>query len=74
MDPQKLLDVACSMVSVPDKAEVLTMIPLKVRVTMSPESLWENWPADFVKGFILEGLRVLTGDKYKVDIEILRGT
>lgn len=73
MDPQKLLDVACSMVSVPDKAEVLTMIPLKVRVTMSPESLWENWPADFVKGFILEGLRVLTGDKYKVDIEILRG-
>ena len=74
MNPQKLLDIACSMVSVPDKAEVVTMIPLKVRVTMSPDSLWENWPADFVKGFILEGLKILTGDNYKIEMETVHAS
>ncbi len=73
IDPQTMLDVACSMVSEPDLAEIVTMIPLKIRVRMSPDTLWENWPADFVKGFVKEGLKSLTGDDYKVNVEVVRG-
>ena len=73
IDAQSMLEVACSMVSAPDRAEIATMIPLKVRVTMSPYTLWENWPADFVRGFIKEGLKILTGDDYKVTVDVFKG-
>ncbi len=71
MEPQKLLDVACNMVSSPDSAEVVTMIPLKIRVKMSSDTLWEYWPSDFVRGFVTEGLKELTGDDYKINMETI---
>ena len=72
IEPQHMLDVACSMVSTPDTAEVITLIPIKVRVTLSKDTLWETWPGDFVKGFVLEGLKELTGDDYRITIETVR--
>ena len=72
IEPERLLDVACEMISYPDSAEIVTKIPLKIRVNMSPETLWENWPADFVRGFISEGLKILTGDDYRMEVEIIR--
>ena len=71
IEPERFLDVACSMVSAPDSAEIVSKIPLKVRVIMSPDTLWEYWPSDFVRGFIIEGLKELTGDYYKVSVETL---
>ncbi|MBE6527835.1 MAG: ArsR family transcriptional regulator [Thermoplasmata archaeon] len=69
VEPEELLTVACNMVSEPDCAEVVTKIPLKIRVTMSPNTLWDTWPGDFVKGFVAEGLKELTGEDYKIEID-----
>jgi DNA-binding MarR family transcriptional regulator len=72
MEPERLLDVACRMVSIPDHAEVVSMIPLRIRVTLAKNTLWGSWPGDFVKGFILEGLKAQTGDDYRITIETVR--
>lgn len=67
--PQDFVYSACSMVSTPDNLEVLTLIPLKLRVTLAKNTLWETWPGDFTKGYVAEGLKELTGDDYKIRIE-----
>jgi len=72
LDPQKLLEIGCNMVSIPDKAEVISLLPIKIRVTLDKETLWESWPGDFVKGFVSEGLKLLIGDNYKITIETVR--
>ena len=72
IEPQHLMDVACSMVSTPDTAEIVTLLPIKVRVTLAKDTLWETWPGDFVKGFVQEGLKQLTGDNYRITIETVR--
>ena len=72
IDPEKLIDVACNMVSVPDRAEVVSHIPLKIRVILSKETIWESWPADFIKGFVHEGLYQLLGEEYKVSVETVQ--
>ncbi|AMK13777.1 ArsR family transcriptional regulator [methanogenic archaeon mixed culture ISO4-G1] len=70
--PQNFVDISCSMVSYPDQATVVSYIPLKIDVTLSPHTLWRSWPSYFVKGFIENGLLNLTGDKYKVTVETIR--
>lgn len=70
--PQELVDLACTMVSLPDKAQVITYLPICVRVTLAEDTLWESWPGDFVMGFIKEGLRRLLGDGYKIQVETYR--
>ncbi len=72
IEPQELVDLACTMVSLPDKAEVITYLPIRVRVTLAEDTLWETWPGDFVMGFIMEGLRRLLGDGYKIQVETYR--
>jgi len=72
LDPQKLLEIGCNMVSVPDKAEVISLLPIKIKVTLDKNTLWESWPGDFVKGFVSEGLKLLIGDSYKITIETVR--
>ena len=72
IEPEKLIDVACNMVSVPDRAEVVSHIPLKIRVILSKETIWESWPADFIKGFVHEGLFQLLGEEYKVSVETVQ--
>jgi len=72
IDPQKLLEIGCNMVSIPDKAEVVSLLPIKIRVTLDKNTLWESWPGDFVKGFVSEGLKLLIGDNYKITIETVR--
>jgi hypothetical protein len=72
IQPEKFLESAASMVSVPDNLDIVTLIPLKMRITLAPNTLWETWPADFVKGYVSEGLKKLTGDDYKIRIETVR--
>ena len=70
--PQELVDLACTMVSLPDKAQVMTYLPICVRVTLAEDTLWETWPGDFVMGFIKEGLFRLLGDGYRIQVETYR--
>ncbi|MBR2255159.1 MAG: hypothetical protein IJ856_05035 [Candidatus Methanomethylophilaceae archaeon] len=70
--PEEFLNLACKMVSLPDKAEVVSLLPIRIRVTLSPDTLWTSWPGDFVKGFISEGLKILLDTDYKVDIETIQ--
>jgi len=72
MEPQEFLDSACTMVSVPDNLEIVTLIPLKLRIVLAQNTLWESWPGDFTKGYVAEGLKQLTGDDYKIRIETVR--
>lgn len=72
IEPQEFVESSCSMVSVPDNLEMVSLIPLKMRITLAANTLWESWPGDFAKGYITEGLKRLTGDDYKIRIETVR--
>ncbi|AMK13784.1 ArsR family transcriptional regulator [methanogenic archaeon mixed culture ISO4-G1] len=72
IEPQQFLETACSMVSTPDNLEIMTLIPLKLRITLAQNTLWESWPGDFAKGYVAQGLKQLTGDEYKIRIETIR--
>ena len=72
ISPQEFVDLACTMVSLPDKAKVMSYLPVSVRVTLDKETLWDTWPGDFVMGFIAEGLRRLMGDGFKILVETYR--
>ncbi len=69
MDPQGLVDLACTMVSGPDKAEVISYLPISIRLFLSKDTLWDAWPGDFVMGFLREGLRRLLDFDYPIHIE-----
>jgi DNA-binding MarR family transcriptional regulator len=72
IQPQEFVDLSCSMVSVPDVAVIDTYIPIRVKLTLSKNTLWEAWPGDFVKGFISEGLNNLLGCDSKIIIDVKR--
>ncbi len=61
MDPQDFVDLSCRMVSPPDKAEVLRYLPPRIKFIRSPDTLWESWPEEFLRGFLHEGLNTLLG-------------
>lgn len=69
IEPQDFVDLACNMVSGPDNAEITTYLPIRIRLFLSKNTLWEAWPADFVMGFLNEGLHQLLGFDYPVTIE-----
>ncbi|MBE6518925.1 MAG: transcriptional regulator [Thermoplasmata archaeon] len=72
IEPQQFVDLACNMVSPPDRAELRTYLPLRIEVTLSKNTLWVSWPGDFIMGFINEGLKRLLGEKYRVKVEVIR--
>ena len=69
IDPQEFVQIGCNMVSNPDKASVISFLPIRIRLDRSSDSLWDAWPGDFVMGFIDEGLKMLLGMKYPISIE-----
>ena len=69
MDPQDFVDLSCSMISAPDEAEVTRYIPIRIRLTRSPETLWGSWPEDFLIGFLKEGLYSLLKSDYQFYID-----
>ena len=69
IEPQEFVDIGCSMVSDPDSAEVISYLPIRIRLNRSSRTLWDAWPGDFVMGFIDEGLKVLLGTSYPISIE-----
>ncbi len=69
MDAQSLVDLGCRMVSDPDRAEVITFLPIRIRLDRSVDTLWDAWPGDFVMGFIDEGLSHILGTRYPISIE-----
>lgn len=69
MEPKDFVDLSCTMVSGPDRAEVATYLPIRVRLFHSEDTLWDAWPADFVMGFLDEGLQQLLGFRYPIRIE-----
>lgn len=71
IEPQAFVDLACNMVSGPDRADVITYLPIKILLFLSKDTLWEAWPADFVMGFLNEGLHQLLGFDYPVTIETI---
>lgn len=73
IQPQELVDLACDMVSGPDRAEVASYLPIRIRIRLSDQTLWDAWPADFVLGFITEGLKYLLEHRYPVIVETYRG-
>ena len=66
---QDFVDLSCEMVSKPDSAEVVSYIPLELRVNLSKDTLWESWPADFIVGFLDEGLYDILGLKYPITVK-----
>lgn len=69
IEPQDFVDLGCNMVSDPDSAEVISYLPIRIRLNRSHSTLWDAWPGDFVMGFVDEGLNVLLGTKYPIIIE-----
>jgi len=70
--PQDFVDLACQMVSPPDNSFVVTYLPIVINVTLSKKTLWVSWPGDFVMGFLMEGLRRLLGEPYRITVEVYR--
>lgn len=69
---QEMVDLACRMVSGPDRAEVVSYLPVSVRVDLSKDTLWDAWPHDFVMGFLEEGLFYILGYRYPIRVEAYR--
>ncbi len=69
MDPQDFVDLSCSMISAPDEAKVMRYLPIKIRLTRSPDTLWGSWPEDFLVGFLKEGLKTLLKTEYPFIID-----
>ena len=69
---QEMVDLACDMISGPDRAEVVSYLPIDVRVDLSKNTLWDAWPPDFVMGFLTEGLFYLLGHNYPIKVEVYR--
>ena len=69
MDPQDFVDLSCSMISAPDEAKVMRYLPIRIRLTRSPETLWGSWPEDFLIGFLKEGLKALLETEYPFYID-----
>ena len=68
--PQEFVELACSMVAVPDMARIRTYIPICLEVTLSSSTLWGSWPGYFVMGFVSEGLNHLLGGGYKATVVV----
>lgn len=69
---QGLVDLACGMISSPDCAEVVSYLPIVVRVDLSKNTLWDTWPPDFLMGFLTEGLFYLLEFEYPIRVEVYR--
>ena len=69
MEAQDFVDLGCTMVSAPDDAEVISYLPIRIRLNRSEDSLWDAWPGDFVIGFVDEGLKMLLNRAYPISVE-----
>lgn len=69
IDAEEFVDIGCSMVSDPDSAEVISYLPIRIRLNRAQDTLWDAWPGDFVMGFVDEGLKLLLGMSYPITIE-----
>ena len=72
IQPQEFVELACSMVTIPDLARIKTYIPICLEVTLSKSTLWGSWPGYFVMGFVSEGLNHLLGGGYKATVVVRR--
>lgn len=69
MEAQDFVDLSCTMVSAPDDAEVISYLPIRIRLNRSKNSMWDAWPGDFVIGFVDEGLKMILNRAYPITVE-----
>jgi len=69
---EEFVDMACSMVSFPDRVEVLGLRNVCLRVILSKDTLWDTWPSEFVRGFLSEGVKRYEGVGNRVFVQTVR--